>query len=208
MVLNTMALPTPSFGKLSGPEWPSCYIVGGGPSLRGFNFNRLRGQTVVAVNGSLSHLPWATAVVSADVPWIQAMEATVLQFPGERIMVASVPGCEGITWLYRSRELTLSDDPSVIHVGGTSGYAALNVAYLKKAKSISLLGFDYAQINQHWFSEYSWKNYRSEDLWKTWAKNFDSTLPQLTAAGVEVVNYSPDSRIEAFPKKRLEDLPI
>jgi hypothetical protein len=47
----------------------SIWIVGGGPSLRGFDFSILAGQYVLAVNDTFRALPLARGVVSIDAHW-------------------------------------------------------------------------------------------------------------------------------------------
>jgi hypothetical protein len=48
-------------------EGEPCFIIGGGPSLKGFDFNRLRGQgRVIAINRALEYAPWADVVFFMD----------------------------------------------------------------------------------------------------------------------------------------------
>ena len=58
----------------------------------------------------------------------------------------------GATYLERSRTDGLSDDLTTVHLGGCSGYGALNVAVLKGAHSkkiAELLGHDYGSEVVH-----------------------------------------------------------
>lgn len=48
-----------------------CFIVGGGPSLQGFDYNLLRDKHVIAVNQAIFKLPNAQHFVTMDYTWLQ-----------------------------------------------------------------------------------------------------------------------------------------
>lgn len=56
------------FGEVRKDEaWaPGCYVVGSGPSLRGFDYESLRGQKIIAVNSAVRFVPWADTWVTCD----------------------------------------------------------------------------------------------------------------------------------------------
>ena len=53
-------------GKKRLLENQEVFIIGGGPSLKGFDFARLKDKTCVAVNLSFRYVPWAKLVVFLD----------------------------------------------------------------------------------------------------------------------------------------------
>ena len=59
------------FPRVHDGDWSGerCFIVGGGPSLRGFDWGRLRGERVIAVNRAFEQLPFADISVSLDERW-------------------------------------------------------------------------------------------------------------------------------------------
>lgn len=197
-----------SYGTVSSPWWDDApvYIVGGGPSLIGFDFERLRGRRILAVNEALVRLSFhPDAVFSLDNNWARHRCAEMSCFRGEKYLAVQEeywPYCDqSATMLRRVRMPGLSDDPGAIHICGTSGYGALNLAYLKRAREVFLLGFDMA--GGHWHPEPHWGG--SITL-EPWAVVFDATLPYLDRAGVKVWNCSLRSKITAFEKISLEDL--
>jgi hypothetical protein len=101
----------------------------------------------------------------------------------------------------------LSEDRRAVHPGGTSGYAALNLAVLKGARRILLLGYDYgaAYGRHHYHEAYSWSDPGDQASWSRWAANFDAAAGVLSSLGIEVMNASPSSRIACFPKCSVED---
>lgn len=197
------------YGVVCG-KWHRAFLVGGGPSLAHFDFELLRGQTLIAVNDAALRLPWATALISADRTWIAHREKEVLAFQGERYLVVSEGKprpLSGVIYLRQTTDRGLSSNPGTIHVRGNSGYAALNLAFLKGARQIILLGYDFSQGHQHWFPKYPWQPSRAnETYYQRWAAEFVNTLPQLRQVGVDVINANPASRIEVFPKVSLSEM--
>jgi len=106
--------------------------------------------------------------------------------------------------LQKRPQPALSENPQAINTVGSSGYAGLNLAYLKRAKKITLLGYDYGllQGRHHYHNRYPWHK-PGTGQWARWAAGYESALPQLKSAGIEVINANPQSAITAFPKLSL-----
>lgn len=187
-------------------------MIGGGPSLRGFNFDLLKSRVTVGVNDAAINLPWVTALFTADPTWVGNRRRQIGEFKGERYIAqtASRPrDIPGVVYLTKLRDSGLSVVPTAVRIGGTSGSAALNLAFLKKAKVIVLLGYDYgcnSRQDRHWHSTQNWGNPVNMGVWKLWAQLYSTLVPQLAAAGVTVINACPTSQIKAFPKITLDEL--
>lgn len=199
-----------SYGAVSSPLWDDrpVAIVGGGPSLIGFDFRRLRPRyRILAVNDALLSLPITPdAVFSLDNNWARHRCAEMTMFRGEKFLAVQEEYWpyvdQSATLLRRVRRPGLSVDQGSIHICGTSGYGALNLAYLKRAREILLLGFDMAGSG-HWHPEPGWGG---AIAFEDWAAAFDDAAAQLSAEGVRVRNASPRSKILAFEKISLEDV--
>lgn len=198
---------------LSLPGWwnpttTSVYLVGAGPSLRGFDFGRLRNRTVFAINDAYKHIPFATAIVSADLRWCNRRAEDLNTIAARKILVVPsghpLPGIHGATFLRAEYESGFSENPEYINVRGSSGYAALNIAFLLGYQQIFLLGYDYTQPKERWYQRYEWKSASTEQVYSGWAEEFGSTLPQLLRYNVTVTNVGLNSAITAFPKVGLE----
>lgn len=192
-------------------------IVGTGPSLTGFDFSRFRipGVRVLAVKEAVWELPFADAVFGLDRPWINRQADRLRDLRGPEIWLAptgaeqgqNIALIEGARYLRLKRFEGFSDDPAVIQSGGNSGFGAVNLAYLKRAKNIVLFGFDYTEHGGHHYSAEKYHWYRAGQnarYWKNWGDNFSGCLPQLKRNGVEVINASPISTVDAFPKVTIE----
>lgn len=223
-----------SFGSVLPPLWQgeTAYLIGGGPSLQGFDLNRLRGQVTVAVNDAALHAPWATALFSLDRNWIQKRrdpqqvhqtDGTIIDwcgitgFPGEvHLAVAddfdfaqAIPNANYLLRV-RSREGFSAEGDRIFMGGGNSGFGAFNLAFLKQAARVVLLGYDYCSAGVHWHDGYPWTRagHQYNPLYYRWAKQYTLCIEQLQRAGVKVLNASATSAITAFPKISLSEVPL
>jgi hypothetical protein len=199
-------------GPLRQPGRP-VFLVGGGASLRGFDFGRLApiGEAI-GINKSMFDVECSCGI-SIDHPFVRNSGAELKAFAsvcelylavGDRWfdVLEEVPGAIYL----RQGEEPLSLDPGALATGGTSGYAALNLAALKGARHIVLLGFDYGLIGgrHHYHDAYPWHHVANDQSWSRWARRFDAMAPRLRARGIHVLNASPASAIECFPKCEIE----
>jgi hypothetical protein len=94
------------------------------------------------------------------------------------------------------------DEVGKIGSGGNSGFQALNLAVQFGAKRVILIGFDMTDASGvHWYGRNSWPqaNNPMEHNFKRWIAAFE------TVSGVEVVNASPDSALQCFPKTSIAE---
>lgn len=212
-------MPHLPFTKITG-DWSDkdVYIIGGGPSLIGFNFSKLRGRGVlVGINRSALDVG-TDCLVSLDQHACRMLRDDIEAYcqSGKEAVLAMPPNenghrpIEGATYVYRRRNEGLSDDPRDLY-GINSGYCGLGLAYLRRARFVGLLGFDmqYAQSGKtHFHGGYSWHAKSSHKLMNQWATNFGLAAKQFAAYGARVVNYvgEPESKIEVFEKRPLGEL--
>ena len=208
-------------GSAGAQDWGQrpVAIVGGGPSLRGFDLGRLQGRfTVLAVNASIFDCPFADAGFSIDRraarnwwPRLVSEVSMPLTFavPDPWLVNFSGPPRPGMKFVRRMSGTAITSLPTLISAGGTSGFGALHFAFLRGARRIVLFGYDYAPSdaglwhhNQH---HYDFPHHQLAADWAQWARNFEAAAPVLREAGVEVINASPRSAITAFPRVSLEE---
>ena len=97
-----------------------------------------------------------------------------------------------------------------IHQGANSGYQAINLAVHFGAKRIILLGYDMksgpgGELHHH-PDHPTGMNNPDAGNYARWIKNFATMEPDLNRAGVEVINCTPGSALECFPRAHLEDV--
>jgi hypothetical protein len=190
-------------------------IVGNGPSLRGFDYERLRGGFhVLAVKGAIFNVPWADAGFGLDIPryvgWrgmLGAVTMPVYWATPRMDMLGDGPHAPCVRFLRRIDLTDLSDDPAAVFSGGTSGFGALNLAWLKRAKRIVLLGFEYnGDAERHADTRaYIAPREQKEWQWQLWAANFGKVRRRIEIAGVKVINAAPESRITAFARMSIDE---
>ena len=185
-----------SSNAVSPPWWPEVWIVAGGPSARRFDLGRLNGKRVICVNESIFSLLGTTpadapAVFSLDHRWVLCRRDFLASHRGERFVAVPLetwPDCGGIpsvTYLRRSTEDGVSDDPGVVF-GHESGRGAINLAHLKHAREIHLVGYDMDPAEN--------------EKWAWWLPRYGRVAADLKARGVRVVNHNRDSHIDVFEK--------
>jgi hypothetical protein len=151
----------------------SCIIVGGGPSLRDFNFTRLKGHNTIVVNQAIFQVPDADYFITTDYTWVVksnilsnaglaqyyqnhlAEKIFILALSEDRLKIIDEKHCVDTQYglLY---DLTVFDRVvrpvqygglgrtfEEFHYGSDSGFAALQLAAILGYDKIYLLGFDF-----------------------------------------------------------------
>ena len=93
----------------------------------------------------------------------------------------------------------------ILHYGGNSGYQAINLAYLRGATHIYLIGYNMgAGGNTHFFGDHSGGlvsgNYAG------FVEQFDRLSQDLAEEGVTVINCTPDTALYQFPIGKLREV--
>jgi hypothetical protein len=202
----------PLWEAMRDGEWRGnrCFIIGGGPSLRGFDFERLRGEKIIAVNRAFMDVPWADMMISMDnrfYRWIlrddiKGARSSYVAFKGLRVWVdmsnlrygADVHYVKG--WDGWKMPHSLKGG---IYVGGNSGFCALQIAVLLDASPIYLLGFD-MRIGKdtHYHSGYPIKTRQASlDRYKATFGEFAKMIKQRNI-DVTIINLNKDSALRCF----------
>ena len=207
------------YGKIAKPYWDDkpVAVVAVGPSMMGFDFERLRGAHVLAVKGVIFDIPWADAGFGLDMPRYKEWRDKLMDIPArvywavpeEQLERTGPPPSKNITFLRRLDGQNVSDNPSEVYGGGTSGFGALQICFHKKAKTIVLFGYDYDGNYDGGFRynerHYDKKRAQIAENWQAWSNHFDIYVPHLNRRGVRVVNACPTSAIRCFQRMDQND---
>ncbi len=212
----------PDFKPVGPADWGDkpLVILGAGPSLKGFDLQRLNRPDirVLAVKQMIFHAPFAEIGIGMDHGWVHKMRIKLLQqkvpvvlaFPREDN--PSYPIVEEFTYHRRQdNAFTLSRDPELMNIGGSSGSAAVAYAALRGARKVLLLGFDYCSMpdatlrdgNHYLDSDYPWFTSYNTFMWPHWAKWYDCIYDELIKTTL-VYNASPISIIKELPRLDFE----
>ena len=178
------------------------YIVGGGSSLRGFDWGRLCDRRVVAVNRAYEVLPWAEVVYFTDGRFWEHHRANLLDHTGRLVTGASKKHVDhSRVENYRLTGLRgLDRTPGCLRHGNNSGHAALNLLYHFRARWIYLLGFDFCHGvdgSSHWHDGHP--HLHRERVFEKMLPHFSDIAVELKVEGICVWNANPDSRLKVFP---------
>jgi len=182
------------------------YILGGGPSLADFNWERLRGERVIAVNNSYmpGRAPWAPVLYFMDWGWYNIHKEALGRWSGLKITACDKckdePGVRVLKWRHR---LGLDDDPRFMTRGTCAGFGATSVGAKLggKGSRLILLGFDMQMVDGR-------HNYHSGEHKMTvdkaiYVNNFIAPFRSLVAPakerGIEIINATPGSALPFFP---------
>lgn len=183
--------------------WPNSTVVclGTGPSLTQADVDACRGQHVIAVNDAYTLAPWADVLYAADNKWWHWHRGAP-DFAGLKYTIEDRPYQYVVQPLQNTGPYGLELAPTGLRTGFNSGYQAINLAVHFGAKRIVLLGFDLK--GRHFFPDHPLRRNPGPPF-AACLMAFPTLVGPLKTAGVEVVNCSPDSAIECFPKLALAD---
>ena len=96
---------------------------------------------------------------------------------------------------------------SLIHYNSNSGAQAINLAYLKGATRIILLGYNMQNTGgkSHWFGDHPKE--LTNGQYHTYVERFTRLAADLAAEGVEVINCSRETALHQFKRATIDDYP-
>jgi hypothetical protein len=186
--------------------WPgqAVAILASGPSLAPTDVASVAaaGLPIIAIKEAQRLAPAADVLYACDAKWWKHFGPT-LRFDGLRYALEPTP----YALTLRNTGMTgLETDPTGLRTGKNSGYQAINLAVHLGAAKIILLGFDMqpGKTGDHFFGAHRYPG-AVEPRYYDFLQCFGTIAAPLAAAGVEVVNATPDSALHAFPHVTLEE---
>jgi len=196
-----------------------CFIIGGGESLKTFDWRLLKGELTIGVNMSFMKIS-PSILFSTDsrfYEWI--IQGALGDYVKKKF--ADYKGFK--VWLnffkYRypdavyqvdsagEKALTTSIKEGIGH-GSNSGYAALNLAMCLGANPIYLLGFDMkgdGNGKQAWWHD-GYPLNQGDTIFKHMIENFNKASLEIKERGFKVINLSEESALKCFDCKRARDI--
>ena len=202
-----------------------CFVLGGGPSLTGFDFNQLSGFDTIAVNKVVEYIKNPTYFITTDYTYFSKASLPIENINSKtqhtyfvaNMMPAYMSFNNGYitdtrdnrqyTDLYKygsvikssnkvGFSLTLND----FYNGGNSGHCAIQLALLKGYKKIYLLGFDLMpNAKTHFHQSYSQVH---QDSFRKRSEEYGKTLLASLAmhnSSQEIINLSSSSILVNSP---------
>jgi len=197
--------------------WPDSTIVliANGPSLTRPQVDTARrawiaGEArVLGCNDAYRIAPWVDGLYACDGAWWEQHIDAVRDVHLALLLCQDERTCDryGLWYVPSRADAGISTDAGCIHTGGAgghSGFQLLNLAVHLGAKRILLLGYDCRGTpeKRHWFGNHPTPLNLASN-YAAWLDPYREAAPQLAALGVEVINCTPDSAIDCFPRSRI-----
>lgn len=186
------------------------FVLGGGPSLTGFDARCLSGRRVIAVNCAF-RLGQFDVMFYGDPQWPDKYGKGLDEFGGLKVTVREEhQNRRDVRVVFRDgHSMGLSKSPGKLHWNLSSGACAINLATLLGAGKIILLGFDMKQQGgrDHFHRDYFHADgtHAAMAKYETMLIRFPSIAADLTKMSIPCLNACPDSAIECFPKCTIEE---
>lgn len=184
------------------------FVIGGGPGLRGFDFNRLRGRRCIAINAAGYDVPWADVLLFHDKDWPRQNLRLIQEWAG-LVVTVSRPGRSALPEKIEQVQVEPRErflPGPAIKRGRSSGHSAIALAAAMGAKRIVLLGFDCRRIEgrANYHDRYDCQADDARlDIFRT---HFRGWRAPAEADGIEILNATPGTAIDEFRKVPIEEL--
>jgi hypothetical protein len=200
-----------------------CIATGPSVTQKQVDTARDKGFTLYACNNAYQLAPDAELLYGCNYEWWKHYWPEVKDLPCQKWTTNKRASVEfGINWIAEKNEQGLSTDPNVIHHGHGSGYSLVSMAHREGADRILLLGYDlkYAADYdgkardvgsgpRHYFGEYpaSMQHWPSVSVVRGVHVELVELYRSIHKQGlVEVINCTPDSAIDCFPRMEIDAL--
>lgn len=168
-------------------------VIASGQSVSQAVADRVRHLPTVAVADAFRLAPWAVAIVATDRAWwLENPDAH--KFPGE--LWSTDPCRKGVPYA------RITPRPG-IYSSTNSGMLGLDYWVRRGAKRILLLGID--MQGTHYFGPHKKLQNTSPGRFQVFIGQFNKYAAEQIPDDVEVINCSPISALECFPKRSLDE---
>jgi hypothetical protein len=189
------------YGKLHQDlKGQSVYLVAGGPSLKNFDFSRLVGKNVIAINKAFMYVPEFSYLYWTDSRFYNWYKAEIDQLKCKKITTAKNPNLTEDVLLIKNsggRIIDL-DSPDKLTAGNNSGFGAISLALKLGASTIYLLGYDmgFTGSQTHFHEGYP-STTANKNIYKSMMKYFEENA-SIIKSTAQVYNTSDKSNLTCF----------
>lgn len=192
-------------------EGETCVCIAGGPSLTREQVDYVRGRArVIDINDAYKLAPWADVLYACDLKWWEWHDG-VPDFRGLKVSQDQAAADQyGLLWIEPTANPEthkpdgFDPDPSHIRTGKNGGYQAIHLATHLGAKRIILIGYDMHAVNgkTHWHDGHPGGTRGT--VYEIMLRHWPTIVEPLKERGIEVINCTPGSVLDVFPKAALE----
>ena len=198
--------------EISKPlDWSglTCVVCASGPSLTAGQIIEVKCAPVkaIVVNRTWELFPSADVLYACDFLWWKMnYDRITKEFTGT-LWTQDRGAAERWPKIYCLRnEARPGLGKAGIRTNGNGGAGAINLAYLFGVRRILLVGYDMKlgpAGEKHWHPDHP-KPLVQSQTFDEWKHKFQVFAKELKAAGCEVINCTPGSALEVFPRSTIE----
>ena len=190
-----------------------CFIIGGGESLKDFDFSKLKNELVIGTNRAYEAMDCTInyAMDHTLYRWItegalgQEAKKKFEDFKGISVWFDSA-GYDYPNGIFILKKLDSQRNSysmkEGLRAGNSTGFGALNLALCLGANPIYLLGFD---MGGNWWHGGYPEEYGS-GVYAKYALDFKELAPRLEKQGTRVINLNSKSKLRCFEFGKFEDI--
>lgn len=191
-------------------EGKEVFIIGGGTSLRNFNWELLAGRNVIGCNNAFRLGSVICPVcVFGDLKWFERFKWELVKYEGR--LVTNCPALLNTTvdWISTMPRHKHGLSTSALGWNWNTGASAINLALIMGATKVYLLGFD-GKLSEE--NKPNWHKYvidtPSAEVYARMEKGFHAVAHDLPLVfpGTEIINLNPDSLFTSFAKQSWESV--
>lgn len=186
------------------------HIIGGGPSLENFDFERFRGKRLITINNAYEDVPFAQFCYFMDFSWWKFNKEKIRNFGGIMITTCSLVEDRFVKFVPPTMDEKLGNNQKSMMRGRCSGQGAIGLAVKLGGNPIFLHGYDMkvSDTGKHNYHSRHHRTVQEGNYVNRFLPQFPAVKQQLDKLGIEVFNATPDSALKVFgfisPEKALE----
>jgi len=206
-----------------------CFILGGGPSLSGFDYSRLDGELTIGINRVFNNYS-PTMIYCMDTPlYTSIISGKLNEYTGEEIKKKweTYPGIkvfispmnkfdfeknDSIYLVKRLQEKKISlNINDGIYPGDNSGFGAIMLAIALGCREIYLLGFDMKLTGNKTHYHNGYPGQKIDKLGaklEEYRKTFFNFKTKFDILGIDVINTNKDSALSIYKYKDIDEVLI
>lgn len=125
------------------------FIIGGGPSLKDFDWTLLHDENTIGCNTAFTLGPQVCKVcIFGDKAWFRAFGTELASFKGTVFTdIEMLHRQSNIPWIWTLKRYMTGLHRDGLGWNGNTGSLAINLAFLMGARRVFLMGFDMQRIN-------------------------------------------------------------
>lgn len=201
------------------PIWPgeTVVVIGGGTSLRGFDWSSISNQRVIGVNDAFMLGGWVDWTIFGDDGWYRKYRSDIMYHPGDFLALTNAPMEDfpgNVKWMGREFGKVSDGSNGKLVWFNNTGMSGINLAACFGAARILLLGYDMklgvnpstGEPEANWHVNHM--DMPRAESYTGWLKQAPMLLKGMneTFPDTVVLNCNPDSELDIWPRVRLEDV--